>query len=52
MNKAGELVDVSLHCAPLLVDGARLGYVYTFRDIGERKRDRRQACSTTRCTTC
>ena len=37
MNKAGELVDVSLHCAPLLVDGARVGYVYTFRDIGERK---------------
>ena len=36
-NKAGELVDVSLQCAPLLVDGARVGYVYTFRDIGERK---------------
>ena len=36
-NKAGELVDVSLVCAPLLVDGARVGYVYTFRDIGERK---------------
>ncbi len=37
VNKAGEQVDVSLHCSPLLVDGARLGYVYTFRDIGERK---------------
>ena len=36
-NKAGEQVDVSLHCAPLLVDGARVGYVYTFRDIGDRK---------------
>ena len=23
MNKAGEMVDVSLHCAPLLVDGAQ-----------------------------
>ena len=36
-NKSGELVDVSLHGAPLLVDGARVGYVYTFRDIGERR---------------
>ena len=36
-NKIGDLVDVSLHCAPLMVDGARLGYVYTFRDIGERR---------------
>ena len=36
-NKSGEFVDVSLLCAPLLVDGARVGYVYTFRDIGERK---------------
>jgi Amt family ammonium transporter len=36
-NKAGEFVDVSLHCAPLLVDGAKVGYVYTFRDIGERR---------------
>jgi len=36
-NKAGELVDVSLQIAPLLVDGARLGYVFTFRDIGEHK---------------
>ena len=36
-NKSGDLVDVSLHCAPLMVDGARLGYVYTFRDIGERR---------------
>ena len=36
-NKSGELVDVSLHCAPLMVDKARVGYVYTFRDIGERR---------------
>ena len=36
-NKSGELVDVSLNCAPLLVDKARVGYVYTFRDIGERR---------------
>ena len=36
-NKAGELVDVSLQIAPLLVDGARVGYVFTFRDIGEHK---------------
>lgn len=37
MNRAGELVDVSMHCAPLLVDKARVGYVYTFRDISERR---------------
>ncbi len=36
-NKAGELVDVSLQCAPLLVGKGRVGYVYTFRDIGERR---------------
>ena len=36
-NKAGELVDVSMQIAPLLVDGARVGYVYTFRDISELK---------------
>ena len=36
-NKAGEFVDVSLHCAPLMVDKARAGYVYTFRDISDRK---------------
>ncbi len=38
-NKAGELVDVSLQIAPLLVDGARVGYVFTFRDIGEHEAD-------------
>ena len=36
-NKAGELVDVSLQIAPLLVDGDRVGYVFTFRDIGDHK---------------
>jgi len=36
-NKAGELVDVSMQIAPLLVDGAKVGYVFTFRDIGELK---------------
>jgi diguanylate cyclase (GGDEF)-like protein/PAS domain S-box-containing protein len=37
VNKGGEFVDVSLQIAPLLVDGARVGYVSTFRDIGELK---------------
>jgi Amt family ammonium transporter len=36
-NKAGELVDVSLQCAPLQVDNANVGYVYTYRDISERR---------------
>jgi Amt family ammonium transporter len=36
-NKAGEFVDVSLQLAPLLVNGDPVGYVYTFRDIGEHK---------------
>jgi diguanylate cyclase (GGDEF)-like protein/PAS domain S-box-containing protein len=35
VNKDGDFVDVSLHCAPLLVDKARVGYVYTFRDISD-----------------
>jgi hypothetical protein len=30
-------VDVSLQIAPLLVDSAKVGYVFTFRDIGEHK---------------
>jgi diguanylate cyclase (GGDEF)-like protein/PAS domain S-box-containing protein len=37
MNSVGELLDVSLHCAPLLVDKTRVGYVYTFRDITDRR---------------
>jgi PAS domain S-box-containing protein len=36
-NKAGELVDVSMQVAPLLVDGGKVGYVFTFRDIGEHR---------------
>jgi diguanylate cyclase (GGDEF)-like protein/PAS domain S-box-containing protein len=36
-NKAGEFVDVSMQIAPLLVDGAKVGYVFTFRDIGDVK---------------
>jgi len=37
LNKQGELVDVSLLAGPLLVNGAKVGYVFSFRDIGERK---------------
>jgi diguanylate cyclase (GGDEF)-like protein/PAS domain S-box-containing protein len=37
VNKAGELVDVALLAGPLLVDGAKVGYIFTYRDIGERK---------------
>ena len=33
----GELVDVAMLAGPLLVDGAKVGYVFTFRDIGDRK---------------
>jgi diguanylate cyclase (GGDEF)-like protein/PAS domain S-box-containing protein len=36
-NKAGDLVDVNLQAAPLLVDGSRVGYVYTFRDATGRR---------------
>lgn len=34
-NKAGDLLHVHLQLAPLLVDGAQVGYVFTFRDINE-----------------
>ena len=51
INKAGELVDVSMQIAPLLVDGAKVGYVFTFRDIGDASR-LKPSCSTTPCTTC
>ncbi|MGO8759820.1 MAG: putative bifunctional diguanylate cyclase/phosphodiesterase [Terracidiphilus sp.] len=37
VGKGGNFVDVSLQVAPLLVDGAKVGYVFTFRDIGEHK---------------
>ncbi len=36
-TKSGELIDVSLQIAPLLVNGAAVGYVFSFRDIGEHK---------------
>lgn len=36
-TKGGDLVDVALQAAPLLVNGARAGFVLTYRDIGERK---------------
>lgn len=36
-NKDGELVDVSLTSGPLLVDGAKVGYVFIYREIGQRK---------------
>jgi Amt family ammonium transporter len=38
MNKSGELLDVAMCAAPLLVNGERAGHVLTYRDIGERKR--------------
>jgi diguanylate cyclase (GGDEF)-like protein/PAS domain S-box-containing protein len=34
-NKTGENVDVNLQMAPLLVDGAQVGYVFTFRDVAD-----------------
>jgi Amt family ammonium transporter len=37
VNKNGALVDVVMQAGPLMVDGARIGYVLTFRDIGDRK---------------
>jgi diguanylate cyclase (GGDEF)-like protein/PAS domain S-box-containing protein len=36
-HRNGELLDVALLAGPLLVDGARAGSVYTYRDIRERK---------------
>ncbi|MGA7340735.1 MAG: diguanylate cyclase [Terracidiphilus sp.] len=36
-NKAGELVNVNLHVAPLQVDGSQAGFVFTFRDLCEHK---------------
>jgi Amt family ammonium transporter len=37
LNKKGELIDVAVAAAPLRVNGARVGFIFTFRDIGERK---------------
>jgi Amt family ammonium transporter len=38
MKKDGGLLDVALEARPLVVDGEQNGYVFAFRDIGERKR--------------
>jgi len=37
LNKDGEFVDVSLLATPLLVNGSKVGYVLSFRSIGDRK---------------
>lgn len=37
MNKEGQLIDVSMHLAPLLVGGEKAGHILTYRDVGERK---------------
>ncbi len=37
MNKEGQLIDVSMHVAPLLVGGEKAGLILTYRDVGERK---------------
>jgi Amt family ammonium transporter len=39
INKKGESIDVGLLAAPLLVDGAKVGYVLSYRDIAERKQN-------------
>jgi diguanylate cyclase (GGDEF)-like protein/PAS domain S-box-containing protein len=36
-NKKDELVDVAVMAGPLMVDDAPVGYVLTYREIGERK---------------
>jgi Amt family ammonium transporter len=36
-NKSGQRLDVAILAGPLLVDGAKAGYVLSFRDIGERE---------------
>ncbi len=37
VNKNGELIDVAMQVAPLMVNGSASGHVLTYRDIGERK---------------
>ncbi len=37
-TQAGGLVDVALEARPLLVNGVKEGLVFSFREIGERKR--------------
>jgi diguanylate cyclase (GGDEF)-like protein/PAS domain S-box-containing protein len=36
-NKLGEQLDVAFVAAPLIIEGASAGFVYTYRDIRERK---------------
>jgi len=38
MTRSGELVDVALLVAPLMVNETKVGYVFSYRDIGDRKR--------------
>jgi Amt family ammonium transporter len=38
LNRDGELVDVALLAGPLMVDGKKAGYIFTYRDIGDRKK--------------
>jgi Amt family ammonium transporter len=42
MNKAGELVDVCMVIGPLNVDEKKVGYVFSYREIGERKQKEAQ----------
>ncbi|MFP5235853.1 MAG: putative bifunctional diguanylate cyclase/phosphodiesterase [Acidobacteriota bacterium] len=37
MKKSGELVDVAMQVARLMVNGAEAGFVLTYRDIADRK---------------
>ncbi|KAA6465047.1 EAL domain-containing protein [Acidobacteria bacterium AB60] len=37
VTKGGELLDVAMQIAPLMVNGGVSGHVMTYRDIGERK---------------
>jgi diguanylate cyclase (GGDEF)-like protein/PAS domain S-box-containing protein len=37
MNRDGALVDVEMLAGPLMVDGKKAGYVFSYRDIGNRK---------------
>lgn len=37
ITKSGDLVDVAMQVAPLMVNGASSGHVLTYRDIGDRK---------------
>jgi Amt family ammonium transporter len=37
-NKEGKLVDVALEAGPLVISGEKAGYVFSYRDIGDRKR--------------